>query len=548
MNKEIEDRIRHTRRLLMQAPLLGAGMKIGMGLGLGTLASLAGTASAQGIRGKGTPLRGGILQTSLTDPPPNFDPMSNTTGRVLSIVGPCCNGLLRYDEFEPEKIIPDLAESYALSEDGKVYTFVLRKGVKFHDGKPCTSADVKYTFDVVRNPPQGVISVRSNLLDAVDSIDTPDAYTVRFKLKRKSPSLIANLASSWMVVLPRHILEKGPMKDVIIGTGPFKFKEYKHGVSIDLVRNPDYHVAGKPYLDGVKFFIIPDENTTYNYFRTGQLDTWMPPPSVARAREKDLASRAYLQSGFSTSSLSLFFNAQMKPWDDVRVRQAACLAINREESMKTLYKGEGMQAGYAIPGPWALPKASVEKIPGYAPWREANLVKARALLAEAGFPNGFKETMLVRRVPLFEPHAIFMQDQLARIGIEVTLDIQETATYNETRRARRFKLDAGGRSFAINDPDAMFGDTVTCDAPLNFAKLCDPKIDDLFLRQSQETDAKKRLALVNELETLALNQYATYMLYFRSQFRFMQNNVHGWALHPNVDNATRMEDCWKSKA
>jgi peptide/nickel transport system substrate-binding protein len=228
--------------------------------------------------------------------------------------------------------------------------------------------------------------------------------------------------------------------------------------------------------------------------------------------------------------------------------RAIHLAISREESLKTLYKGEGVLGGYSMPGPWALPRTEVEKIPGYAPYKDSNIAQAKALLAAAGFPNGFKEQMLVRRVPLFETHAIFMKDQLNKIGIDITLDIQETATYNESRRLRRFKLDAGGRSFSINDPDAMYGDSVTCDGALNFAKLCDAKIDDLFSRQSQEIDPAKRVALVRELEARALAQYSTYMLYFRSQFRFMQKTVHGWALHPNEDNAMRREDCWKARA
>jgi peptide/nickel transport system substrate-binding protein len=529
------------RRQLMLLPAL-------LGLGVSTsMTELANAASTDQVRGKGTPIRGGVLTRALYNDPPSFDTMANTTGRVIAVVGPCCNGLLRYDALDPDKIILDLAESYEVSTDGLAYTFQLRKGVKFHDGRPMTSEDVKYTFDVMRNPPKGIVSVRANLFDAVDAIIVPTAHTVRFLLKRKSPSLISNLAGGWMVVLPKHILEKGPMEDVVVGTGPYKLKEDKRGVSIELVRNPDYHVPERPYLDGIKYFVIPDENSSFGYFRTGQIDEWAPSGAVAEGRQKEMEGRAYTLSGVSTSSNCLHFNAQEKPFDDIRVRLALCLAINRQESLDTVFGGGGVTAGLSMPGKWALPKAELQKIQGYGPFNSANIAKAKSLLAAAGFPNGFQETLLVQRIPIYEGHAIFIKDALLKIGVDLKLSFQESAEYNTTIRKRQWKLDAGGAPFHVNDPDAMYTDSVTCDGNLNYSKLCNPKIDALFSQQSQELDPRKRVALVNQMETLALAQYGSYKMYFRNISRMFQNNLHGLALHPNIDNATRFEDCWKSK-
>ena len=154
--------------------------------------------------------------------------------------------------------------------------------------------------------------------------------------------------------------------------------------------------------------------------------------------------------------------------------------------------------------------------------------------------------MLARRIPLYEPHAIYLKDRMLKIGIDPKLDFQETATYNESMRKRLWKLEAGSRSYVVNDPDAMYSDSVTCDGNSNLSKLCDPKIDDLVLRQSQELDEKKRIALVNEVEKRVLSQYGSYMMYFRNRFRMYSNNVHGWGLHPEENNAMHMEDCWKS--
>lgn len=536
-----------SRRLMLQVP---------MALGFG-LAGISGSAHAAkdpvlATRSSAKPQRGGTLMRSMPGDPPNFDIFSNTTGRVIFVAGPCYNGVVRFDEFDATKVVPDLAESWQVSADGLEYSFQLRSGVKFHDGKPMTSTDVQFTFDTMRNPPAGTTSVRSALLDAVDRIETPSPTVVRFVLKRKSPGFLPNLASGWMVVLPKHILEKGPMKDVIVGTGPFKFKEYKRGTSIELVRNPDYHVPGKPYLDGVKTFMIPDRSTEFSYFRTGQIDTVdSSAPHLALQWEKELKSvrkDAFMVAGPSQSSLNLFFNSQQKPWDDVRVRQAACLAIDREQVLTTLLKGEGVLGGWACPGPWALPASELEKIPGYGKYTDANLVKAKQLLAEAGFPNGFKETMVVRRSDLFTSFAILVQERLSRVGIDITLDLQETAAFVKNRNTRNFKLNPDGRTFATNDPDAFFGDSVTCTGGTNYASLCDPKLDELYTRASEEMDAKKRLALSREIEKIVLKGYGSFPVLWRNQYRFYQKNIHGWAKHPQEDNSTRLEDCWKSKA
>jgi peptide/nickel transport system substrate-binding protein len=529
------------RQAILTPALMGLGMTAGMG-------DFAFAATDPKVSGKGTPVRGGVFSRALANDLPSFDTMGNSASRVIMVVGPCCNGLVRYDSLDPDKIVMDLAESYEVSPDGLAYTFQLRKGLKFHDGKPCTSEDVKYTFDVQRNPPKGIVSMRSNLFDAVDSIIAPTPTTVRFLMKRKSPSLVANLASGWMVVLPKHILEKGPMADVIVGTGPFKLKEYKRGVSIELVRNPDYHLPNQPYLDGIKYYIIPDDNTAYAYFRTRQLDEYAPQGAFANDRLTELGNSAYVLSGIATSSNCISFNAQVKPYDDIRVRKAICLAMNRQEAMNTVVRGQGVAtAGISMPGKWALPKAQLEKIPGYGPYKESNIAEAKALLAAAGYPDGFSDTVLVQRIPIYDAHAIYIKDRLLKIGINATLDFQESAKYNTSIRTRQFKIDAGGAPFQVNDPDSMYANSVACDGTLNYSRLCDRRIDELVDLQSQELDEKKRIALVNELEARVLAQYGTYKMYFRKITRVYLSNLHGIAVHPNLDNATRLDDCWKSK-
>lgn len=166
--------------MLSRRKVLGLGVAAGFGLCLPSVA--VGPAFAQE--------RGGTLNVAMPADPPNFDLLSNTTSRVLDSIGPCYNGLVQFDPMNPNEIIGDLATSWDVAEDGLSITFHLHKGVSFHDGMPMTSADVKYTFDVTRDPPAGMVSSRRNALSAVNAIETPDDLTVIFRLSRPSPGLI----------------------------------------------------------------------------------------------------------------------------------------------------------------------------------------------------------------------------------------------------------------------------------------------------------------------------------------------------------------------
>lgn len=492
---------------------------------------------------------GGVLTFNLNADPPNFDPISNTTSGVIWGFGPAYNGLVVYDPLNPDKIIGDLAESWDVSPDGKTYTFKLLKGVKFHDGKPMTSADVKYTFDLVRNPPQGVVSVRKSLLAVVDSIEAPDDYTVRFLLKQPSPSLLVNLASGWMVVLPKHVLqEKGDMKKDVVGTGPFKFKEYIRGTSIELVKNPDYHVKGRPYLDGIKAFIIPDPTTVFANFRTGQILLF---PTITaedgRRAEQEVGDKVVIQNTASTSFVGMMYNTKVKPWDDIRVRQAACLAIDRATALKITLQGDGVLGSLMVPGPWSLTASELATVPGYGLDVEANLAAAKKLIADAGFPNGFKTTVLVRNIVPFQGVGVFVKEQWAKLGIEVTLDIRETAVYLDAMSKREFQCSPYGASYQANDPDAGFSDFVTCNGSVNYTQFCNADTDSLYNKQSQTVNVEERKKLVNQMDLAALKSYALFLMYWRGRTLGLSRRVRDMKVHPNLDHNFRMQNVWLSK-
>ena len=524
--------------------LRGAGVLGGLAAA-GNLGWLSGIATAQQPGPGGKPQKGGVLAFNLTGDPQSFDPLSGTSTVAMGIIAPCYNGLVRYDPADPYKIVPDLATSWDVSPDGKSYTFHLVKDARFHDGKAMTSADAKYTFDIVRDPPKGTISARKDQMAVVDSIEAPDDFTVRFNLKRSSPSFLASMANCWMLVLPKHVLEvKGNMKNDIVGTGPFKLQQYSRGSSVELVRNDKYHVKGIPYLDGVTAYIIPDSATTWSYLQTGQIQ-WFVSIQGQDAGAYKTGGDVVVQECPSTSFIGAVFNTKMAPFDNIKLRKALSLAIDRNAGLQITYNGQGELGGISVPGPWAIPKERLNKIDGYGADGKANLDEAKRLLAEAGHAKGLSFKMLVRKNPLFEPVGVFLKDQWSKIGVDVTIDIQENAAFADKMSKGDFNVAASGGSYSLIDPDTIFADYI-CGGGLNNSGICTPRIDELYNKQSATMDNAERVKLVNEMEELIAREYGVYVMYWRKRFMGCNKNMHGMLIHPNIDQNMKLDGVWLS--
>lgn len=494
-----------------------------------------------------TPAKGGTLAYNIESDPPNFDLLSNTTSRVLDSIGGCYNGLVQYDPRDPNSVIGDLAESWEVAEDGRAITFHLRDGVRFHDGAPMTAEDVKYTFDVTRDPPEGIVSVRRASLAVIEAIEATSPTTVVFHLKRPSPGLVPGLCPNWFSVLPKHVLEKGPMKDVVIGTGPFRLDSYSRGNNVALVRNPDYFDADRPFADAINVYIIPDQASVFSYFRSGQLNIFEGmDASLAHEAAASMQGDASVQSAANFNSIGLHFNLKVKPWDDIRVRKAAVLAIDRSAAVDVMFRGDALLGGMASPdGKWALPDARLHAIGGFAPKPAPGAIEAaKALLAEAGFPDGLETRLVVRRDDRFGPWGVFLQDQLAKVGIRVKLDPQEPATYSESQKSKDYELHGGNISVALDDPDAIYGNQVVSGAGGNYSQIDDPEVDALFAAQSQEMDTARRKEIANELEERVLSQYYLFPVAFSFRFLGTRSDVHDYVLHPQTNNNRRMAGIW----
>ena len=451
-----------------------------------------------------TPRRGGVLLAVIGADPPSLDPHQESTFANIQLVAPLYSTLLQFDPYSYPKIIGDVATDWKISPDGLTYTFKIRPGIKFHDGSPLTAADVKATYDKIVRPPEGVRSTRKNAYTEIERIEAPDPTTVVFKLKFPSASLLANLASPWNVIFPKKYLDKDPnyFKTNVVGSGPFKFKNYTRGSTFEGERNPDYFVKDRPYLDGYKFFISPETAVRAAAIRSGRayIEFRDLPNSEVEAIKKQLGDKVIVQETPMVGQFGIAINNTVKPFTDVRVRKALTLGFDRYTAGKVLYGITGLKlvGGLMRPGTeYALPEAELQKMPGF--WKDADKSRAEAkrLLAEAGYPNGLKVVLKNRNVKLpYQDFAVYAIQEWRKIGIEVENRPLETAAwFSDGQDTGNFELIVAPTVEFVDDPDQFLGRYVT-ESTQNWGRFSDPRIDDLFSRQARALDPAERKKLV----------------------------------------------------
>jgi peptide/nickel transport system substrate-binding protein len=522
------------------------------------LALLVGTFAATG-RGPATaadtPRRGGVLLAVIGADPPSLDPHQESTFANIELVAPLYSTLLQLDPYNYPKIIGDLATEWKISPDGLTYTFKIHPGVKFHDGSPLTSADVKASYDKIIFPPQGVRSVRQNAYTAVAQVEAPDPTTVVFKLKFPSASLLANLASPWNVIFPKSYLDRDPnyFKTHAIGSGPFKFKGYTRGSTFEGERNPAYFVKDRPYLDGYKFYISPETSVRAAAIRSGRayIEFRDLPSAEVEAIKKQLGDKITVQETAMTGEWGIAINNTKKPFDDVRVRKALSLGIDRYTMARVLYPLTGLRyvGGLMRPGSeWAMPAAELEKLPGFGRDIEKNRAEARKLLAEAGYPNGLKVVLKNRNVKLpYQDFAVFLIGEWRKIGIEAEHRPLETAAwFSDGQDTGNFELIVAPTVEFMDDPDQFLGRYAT-GSTQNWGRFSDPQVDDLFSRQARSLDPVERKRLINDLEKRVLgNAYFTTGLWW-SRNLVQWSKVKNYVAPPNHYTNQKLQDVWLSE-
>jgi len=514
--------------------------------------ALIGSLAVAIVQAADTPRRGGVLLAAIAADAPSLDPHQETTFATIELVAPLYSTLLQIDPLQYPKIIGDVATEWKIAPDGLTYTFKLRQGILFHDGSPLTAADVKATYDKIVFPPDGVRSIRKNAYTAIASIEASDPSTVVFKLKFPSASLLANLASPWNVIYPKTYLDKDPnyFKTNVVGSGPFKLKHYTRGSTFEGERNPDYFVKDRPYLDGYKFFISPETSVRAAALRSGR--AWIEfrtmPGSEVEAIRKQLGDKIVVQETPGTGLFGIAINNTVKPFTDVRVRKALTLAFDRYTASRVLYPLASLRDVGGLMRPsteWAMAEAELQRFPGFGRDMEKNRAEARRLLAEAGYPNGFKVVLKNRNVKVpYQDFAVFAIQEWRKIGVEAEHRPLETAAwFADGRDAGSFELIISGVFHYIDDPD-LFLERYTTGDPSNWGRFSDPRIDDLYARQARALDPLDRKKLVNEIEKIVLdNAYYIPGLWWRRSVVHWAK-VKNYVAPPNHYSNQKLQDVW----
>jgi peptide/nickel transport system substrate-binding protein len=507
------------------------------------------------VEAQEAPRRGGVLLAVIGADAPSLDPHQEQTFATLQPVAPLYSTLLQIDPYAYPNVIGDVASEWKIAADGLSYTFTVRPGIRFHDGSPLTAADVKASYDKILFPPDGVRSIRKHHYSAIASVEAPDPNTVVFKLKFPSASLLANLASPWNVIYPKKYLDKDPnyFKANVVGSGPFKFKSYTRGSTFEGERNPDYFVKDRPYLNGYKFFISTETSVRAAAIRSGRayIEFRDLPLSEVESIKKQLGDKVVVQQTPFVIHFDIAMNNTVKPFTDVRVRKALTLGLDRYTGGRVLYPLTGLRdvGGLTRPGTeWAMSPAELEKFPGF--WRDAekSRAEARRLLAEAGYPNGFKVVLKNRNVKLpYQDFAVYVIQEWRKIGIEAEHRPLETAAwYADGRDQGNFELMVFPTGAFIDDPDQLLAPYLT-GSPQNWARFSNPGIDDLYARQARTLDPAERKKLVIELQKIVLEN-----AYHMPGLWWSRNVVH-WAkvknyiAQPSHMTNQKLQDVWLSE-
>src|SRR5881394_58260 len=438
------------------------GLRYRIAAGSCALLALTWPASAT----EGPPKRGGTLTYLIpADSPPSFDGHREGTFAMVHATAPFYSTLIRINPVNPSSttdFVCDLCTGMPEPGDsGKTYVFELRNGVKFHDGTPLTAADVKASWDHIISPPEGVLSVRQSFFMMVDSVEAPDPKTVVFRLKFATTVFLPALADPRNFIYKKTILEKNPRwyEKNIEGSGPFKFASYETGQSINGVRNPDYYHPGLPYLDGFKGIFAEKQATRIDALRSDRaaIEFRGLPPSARDELKSALGDRLDVQESDWDCGSFVEANHKRKPFDDVRVRRALTLAIDRWQGIQALSKVADVHTvgGIVLPGtPLAATKNELHQIAGFWPDIEQSRAEAKRLLKEAG-SEGLSFELLNRNVD--QPYkyvAAFVIDEWSKIGLKVTQKVLPTGPFYEGLRNGQFDVTVDFNCQGVVNPPA----------------------------------------------------------------------------------------------
>ena len=502
------------------------------------------------------PKRGGVIKHIGLEPP-SFDihgTVSYQTQLASSFVHRTLFKFVQGVKYGPSDftLAPDLALRADVSKDGKVYTIALRPGVRWEsrpplNGRELTSADVKYTFDRALKK-----SGYANLLGQIEAVETPDKHTVRIHLGDTYAPFMHNLAEPWNAILPREVEDKfGDFKsaDSMLGCGPFVLERYEAGVKAVFARNPTYYDKGLPYVDRVEWMFLKDRSTQLSLFRAGQADVpfydgRIPRSDIASFKKSNPTYPIVFWDWLAVRTLAM--RTDRPPLNDVRIRRAFSLAIDRKKWVAQYLEGQGYEDHGPVPAPMREWKLPTKDYGDGAKWLEHNPVLARKLLADAGFPNGMK--LKCTNWPGYGPEYVEELELLAfslkQIGVELLIVNEEYGNYIRGSFLGKFDETSWGPSSVFTEVDGYLYNFFKTGEPNNRSHVSDTTLDVMLDAQRRYTSRSSRKKVIDDIQRYTTDQVFYVYTPYPKQVSSWNPRLKNYAPKNSFDKGAQLEVVW----
>jgi peptide/nickel transport system substrate-binding protein len=503
--------------------------------------------------------QGGILKMYVWDNPPSMSMLDGVNPIGQRTMMGVFNNLVMFDQHvnqsSLQSIVPDLATGWSWNEEGTELTLPLRQGVKWHDGKPFTAKDVQCTWDLLLE--KSTDKLRVNPLKSsyrnLEEVTTNGDYEVTFHLKRPQPAFLMLLADGFAPVYPCQVPAR-EMRQHPIGTGPFKFVEFKPNETIKVTRNSDYWKKDRPYLDGIEYTIIRNLSTATLAFVAGKFDMTFPYTLTVPLYKDVRSQRPDAMCELTPNGINshLLVNRERPPFDSLDLRHAIALSLDRKAFIDIISEGQGEIGGVLQPPPgglWGMPPELLRELPGYDPDVQKNRGQARQIMEKLGYgpDKRLKIKVSTRDLPPFRDRAVILIDQLKEVYFDGELETIENTVYYPKIQRKDFTVGLNAQTGGP-DPDPTLDLFYGCGSSLNWDGYCSPEVDSLIEQQSREGEPERRKPLLWAIEKKLAEDGARPIIFYSRGGTCWQPYVKGLTIMVNsIFNGNRMEDVWLDK-
>lgn len=506
------------------------------------------------------PQRGGVFIRRMSSNPTNWDILQGGGSGASENLAPVYSQLLQWSPEDGVTIIPDLAESWEISNGGLTFTFSLRPEATFSDGQTVTADDVKWTYERIIDPPEGMVTPRAGAVpELVESMDVVDDHTINFNLTYSAAIFTAEVASGFHSIQPRHVLEGrlfgGP--EDMIGSGPWIVEDFDPDVYLDFSQNPLYHLEDRPLLDGVRHVVIPDNAAAVAAFQVGKVHiTNQTFPETTRSEAEEIIAemdgKGILSEALPAAwILPYYIGLTREPWDDVNVRRAVHLAINRKAYTDLVEEGLGGPQGFFQVG-WLGGFGEEELLarPGFRQPKDDDIVEAKRLLEEAGVTPGRKVNILTPAAGhLYTKQCTLLADDLAALGFEPEIEALSGGERSPRQASGDFDFTCQATGALYLDTDSFISLLYLEEGGRNWGPWKPTQeFLDLYLEERATLETDKRGELLEEMHEILFQELpllpgAQHMTW--TMWSDEVNNYH-WVPVPFYNN-TKLEEVWLSR-